>query len=81
MSSKETEVDTNPGVEMLHYPRDGIEQTEILENGKDSIWLCFRPKLSSMNFVIVLINMRGFQQNLITEPFVVFSLPGIPFLP
>ena len=80
MSSKEAEVDTNPGVEMLHYPRNSIEQTEILENGKDSIWLCFRLKLSSMNFVIVL-NMRGFQQNLITEPFVVYSLPGILFLP
>ena len=35
--SKETEVDTKPGVEMLHYPRDSIEQTEILEDGKDSI--------------------------------------------
>ena len=26
-------VDTKPGVEMLHYPRDSIENTEALEDG------------------------------------------------
>ena len=27
-------VETKPGVEMLHYPRDNIEHTETLEDGK-----------------------------------------------
>lgn len=27
-------VNTKPGVEMLHYPRESILHTEILENGK-----------------------------------------------
>lgn len=67
-NSKETEVDTKPGVEMLHHPRDSIEQTETLENGKDSIWPCFRLKLTNMNFVIILIK-RGFQMNLVTQYF------------
>jgi hypothetical protein len=39
-------VDTKPGVETLHYPRDSIEHTETLENGMQ-MSLCSRKSVAS----------------------------------